>query len=72
VRFNKLILMCPNIMGSKEGVRCTVQDDLIRNIDDVSVDICLSRKFESCHIYFAKPLTRNGEQSMQMPAESVK
>lgn len=46
--------ICPYLTGSPEGVMCRAASILIRQIEDISPDICISRHFELCHIYLSK------------------
>jgi hypothetical protein len=46
--------MCPYLLGNDEGLMCDVATDFIRNIEDINIEICLSRRFESCYIYFSR------------------
>jgi hypothetical protein len=49
---NKVI--CPYLLGNPDGVMCDAAVDFIRNIKDINLDICMSRHFESCHVYYSK------------------
>lgn len=46
-------LKCPYLEGHPEGVRCRVQKEFIRNVEEVDMKLCLSRHYEVCHIYFS-------------------
>ena len=46
--------MCPYLAGSLEGAVCGAAFTLLRNIDDIHPDICLSRHFELCYLYIAR------------------
>lgn len=46
--------MCPYLLGSSEGVMCSAALDFIRNIGEIELEICMSRHFESCHVYCSK------------------
>ena len=50
--YNKV--MCPYLLGSPEGVICNAAIDFIRNIKGINLDICMSRHFELCHVYYSK------------------
>ena len=54
MNFNRAYQMCPYLLGNSEGVMCRAAIDFIRNVHDIDLEICMSRHFESCHIYFAK------------------
>ncbi len=51
---DRTYFMCPYLDGSPEGVRCNAADDLIRNIKNVDVEVCMRRRFELCYIYALK------------------
>lgn len=46
--------MCPFLTGSLEGAVCGAALTLLRNIDDIHPDICLSRHFELCYLYISR------------------
>ena len=54
MNFDRVHQTCPYLLGSTEGVMCSAAVDFIRNVRDIKLEICMSRHFESCHIYFAK------------------
>jgi hypothetical protein len=54
MNFNRAKQVCPYLLGSSEGVMCSGAMDFIRNIHDVDLELCMSRHFESCHVYFTK------------------
>jgi hypothetical protein len=43
--------MCPYLKGSKEGATCGVTRELVRNIDGITIKVCMSRHYEACSIY---------------------
>lgn len=45
-------LKCPYLEGHSDGVRCCVQNEFIRNMEEVDVKLCLSRHYEVCHVYY--------------------
>lgn len=42
---------CPHLKGSAEGAVCSMIDNLIRNIEDVSIRLCMNRHYEACSLY---------------------
>lgn len=44
-------VICPHLKGSSEGAVCCVINNLIRDIEDVSIRLCLNRHYEACAIY---------------------
>jgi len=54
VHLDRIFTMCPYLTGSPEGVVCNAAFTLLRNIEDINPDICISRHFEVCHLYIAK------------------
>jgi hypothetical protein len=46
--------MCPYLAGSAEGGVCSAKSALLRNLDDIHTDLCMSRHFEVCRIYIEK------------------
>jgi hypothetical protein len=54
MRSDRTYFMCPYLDGSPEGVICNAANDLIRNIKNVDVEVCMRRRFELCYIYALK------------------
>jgi hypothetical protein len=52
--FERSYHTCPYLLGSSEGVMCDATVDFIRNIKDINLEICMSRHFERCYVYFSK------------------
>jgi hypothetical protein len=46
--------LCPYLNGSPGGVICSAAGEPTRNIPDIEPDICISRRFEVCHLYLLK------------------
>ncbi len=44
--------MCPYLSGNDEGLYCKGCSLHVRNINDIDLEICLSKHYESCYIYF--------------------
>ncbi len=51
---DRVFTTCPHLTGSPEGAVCQAVLALIRNIEDIDPDICISRHFEVCRIYISK------------------
>jgi len=47
--FNTII--CPHLTGSRNGAKCDIVKDYIRNIEEVNIKFCMSKHFEMCHVY---------------------
>jgi hypothetical protein len=45
------IILCPHLKGSPQGAICGVVNSFIKNIDDVEIRLCMSKRFEACHLY---------------------
>ncbi len=54
MKLDRIRFMCPYLDGSPEGVVCHAASDLIRNIKDISLTVCMGRHFETCHVYVTK------------------
>lgn len=54
MHLDRIFTICPYLAGSPEGAVCKVAATLIRDIEDVNLDICVSRHFELCHLYISK------------------
>jgi hypothetical protein len=50
---DKVYFMCPYLDGSPEGALCHVVKELIKNIKDANLNLCMGRHFERCHLYAA-------------------
>jgi hypothetical protein len=44
--------ICPHLKGSEQGVECRVVKKLIKDMQDVNIKICMSRRHEACSVYF--------------------
>jgi len=69
MKIGKVYFMCPYLDGSPEGAVCNAVHDLIRNIKNVDVEVCMHRRFELCYIYALKlrdidifPVSRSSEE----------
>jgi hypothetical protein len=54
MNFDKIFTTCPYLTGSTEGVLCSAKSVLLRNLDNINPDMCISRHFEICQIYIEK------------------
>ena len=51
---NKIFFMCPCLDVTPEGIVCVAAKDLIKNIKNVNLNICMStEQFKSCNIYIS-------------------
>ncbi len=48
---DEFTLMCRHLRGSREGAICQATGDFVRNIEDASIKMCMTRRFELCLIY---------------------
>lgn len=44
-------IICPHLKGSYDGAVCSSVNKLIKNIEDVTIKLCMSRHYEVCSIY---------------------
>jgi hypothetical protein len=51
MHLDRILSMCPFLLGSKEGIICKASGNLVREIQDIHPDICISKHFEMCYIY---------------------
>ena len=47
-------LLCPYLKGSHEGIMCGAQNSFIRNIEESTGKLCMSRHYEVCSVYLTK------------------
>lgn len=59
--FTTTVFRCPHLKGSNDGARCDAalciaENNLIKNMEDVNIKLCINKKrrFEACYIYFIK------------------
>ncbi len=46
-------VICPHLIGSTDGVICGIGNELIRDIGDADIRLCMNRRYEACSIYKA-------------------
>jgi len=44
-------ITCPHLKGSRNGAKCDIVADYVRNIEEVNIKFCMSKHFEMCHVY---------------------
>ncbi|NTU41748.1 MAG: hypothetical protein HGA78_01585 [Nitrospirales bacterium] len=44
-------IICPNLKGSSEGAVCMASKTLVKDLQDVTIKICMGRHYEVCYIY---------------------
>jgi len=54
MNFDRIFTTCPYLAGSVEGGVCSAKSALLRNLENINADICMSRHFEVCRIYIEK------------------
>jgi hypothetical protein len=50
----RIFTTCPYLSGSPDGAVCSARAVLLRNLENIDVDMCISRHFEICRIYIEK------------------
>lgn len=46
-------VICPHLKGSSEGALCVIVNKFIRDMEDFSIKVCMSRHYEACSLYFS-------------------
>ena len=46
------LAICPHLKGTERGAECRVAKNLIKDMQDVNIKICMSRRHEACSVYF--------------------
>lgn len=54
MHLDRILTICPFLLGSEEGVICKASGNLVRDMQDIHPDMCLSRHFEMCHSYISR------------------
>jgi len=54
MNFDRVFTTCPYLTGSPEGGVCSARSALLRNLENINPDMCMSRHFEVCRIYIEK------------------
>jgi hypothetical protein len=54
MHLDRILTICPFLLGSTEGVICKASGNLVRDIQDIHPDMCISKHFEMCHIYISQ------------------
>jgi len=49
---NRVTVMCPHFKGTDHGAECAIAMDIVRNIENADIKLCMSRHFEICPVYF--------------------
>lgn len=70
MHLDRIPLRCPYLLGNDEGLMCDAATDFIRNIEDINIEIFLSRRFESCYIYFSRLQEMNVSPNLSGVKES--
>jgi len=48
----EMVTICPHLKGGEAGAECRVVNKLIKDMKDVNIRICMSRRHEGCPVYF--------------------
>jgi hypothetical protein len=61
MKLDRIRFMCPYLDGSPKGAKCNAVNYLIKDIQDIDLEICLGRHFEKCLVYASvlKTMTRS-------------
>jgi hypothetical protein len=54
MNFDRVFTTCPYLSGSPDGAVCSARSVLLRNIENINADMCMSRHFEVCRLYIEK------------------
>ena len=54
MHFGRILTLCSYLAGSLEGIVCNAASTLVRNIDDIDPDMCVTRHFELCPLYISR------------------
>lgn len=54
MHLDRVFTTCPYLTGSVDGGICSAKAVLLRNLDNINPDMCVSRHFEVCRIYIEK------------------
>ncbi len=52
IMYMESLTLCPHLIGSQTGARCGVVNKFVKDIKDVNIKICMSRRHEACFVYF--------------------
>ncbi len=44
-------IICPNLQGNSEGAICSVLNSFIRDLENIDIRSCMSRRYETCSLY---------------------
>ncbi|HSB51332.1 MAG TPA: hypothetical protein VLD40_01610 [Dissulfurispiraceae bacterium] len=50
---DEFTLICRHLRGSREGAICQATGNFVRNVEDASIKMCMTRRFELCPTYVA-------------------
>ncbi|MGD0283807.1 MAG: hypothetical protein ABSB95_15780 [Dissulfurispiraceae bacterium] len=50
--FIQQLILCPHLRGNVTGAQCRVVNKSIKDMKDVDIKICMSRRHEACSVYF--------------------
>ena len=54
MHLDRILSICPFLLGSAEGIICKASGNIVRDMQDIHPDICISKHFEMCHIYISQ------------------
>ena len=44
-------IICPHLKGSCEGAVCAARNSLIKDLETISIKLCMTRHYEVCAFY---------------------
>jgi len=44
-------ILCPHLKGSREGTVCSITSSLIKDMEGLTVKLCMSQRHEACSVY---------------------
>jgi hypothetical protein len=54
MQLERIHFMCPYLDGNPKGAVCNVVNYLIKDMQDIDLEICLGRHFEKCLVYITR------------------
>lgn len=44
-------VICPYLKGSQDGAVCNLLHTLVRNMEGITIKLCMNRHYEACSVY---------------------
>ncbi len=45
------VILCPHLKGSMKGSMCGISNGLIKDMEGLTVKLCMSQRHEACSVY---------------------